>query len=165
MRHGEGTKFWKPELSNFGERAVIGKNCVIHSHVWIGDDVVIGDNVKVQAFSFIPPGVVIGNACFIGPRVTFTNDKHPPSPNWTQTIVEEYASIGAGAVILPGVRIGAHAKVGAGAVVTKDVPAGKTVVGNPARELVRTKWDGVKGAPFDEPLDERYPSYPQRVSQ
>src|SRR3990167_5303173 len=101
---GEGTKLWEPQLSNIGACS-IGNNCTIHSHVWVGDGVMIGDNVKIQAFSFIPPGVTIGNNVFIGPRVTFTNDKHPPSKNWSTTIVEDGVSIGAGAIILPGITL------------------------------------------------------------
>ena len=132
MKIGKGTKFWHKELSNIGD-CIIGKNCTIHSHVWIADRVSIGNNVKIQAFSFIPQGVRIGNNVFIGPRVTFTNDKHPPSNEWLITIVSDDVSIGAGAVILPGLTIGKGAKIGAGAIVTKDVPEKTLVYGNPAR--------------------------------
>jgi acetyltransferase-like isoleucine patch superfamily enzyme len=130
------TKIWHPELSNIG-KCKIGENCILHSHIWIGDDVVIGNNVKVQAFSFIPKGVTIEDGVFIGPRVTFTNDKYPPSggKGWSETKVRRNAVIGAGAVILPGITIGEGAIVGAGAVVTKDVPPNTTVVGNPAKPL------------------------------
>lgn len=115
----------------------IGLHCVIHAFVWIGPDVRIGSHCKIQAFAYIPTGVVIGNNVFIGPRVTFTNDKYPPSSGreWASTIVEDDVSIGAGAVILPGVTIGKGAVVGAGAVVTKNVSAGTTVVGNPAKKI------------------------------
>jgi UDP-2-acetamido-3-amino-2,3-dideoxy-glucuronate N-acetyltransferase len=138
MRTGKQTKIWHPELSNL-LNCVIGERTTIHSHVWIGDNVVIGDDCWVQAFSFIPDGVTIGNHVFIGPRVTFSNDKYPPAKrqDWLETIVEDFASIGAGAVILPGVRIGRKAMVGAGAVVTKDVPDGAIVYGNPARVAQR----------------------------
>ncbi len=108
---------------------------IIHSHVWIGDGVRIGKKCKIQAFAFIPGGVTIEDDVFIGPRVTFTNDKYPPSSgkHWAPTLVEKGAIVGAGAVILPGVTIGRGAIVGAGSVVTKDVPAHATVYGNPAR--------------------------------
>lgn len=138
---GFGTRLWYPEFSNIGN-CQIGSDCVIHSHVWIGDEVEIGDNVKIEAFSFLPPGVRIGDDVFIGPRVTFTNDKHPPSPSredWLVTLVKKGASIGAGAVILPGIVIGLNAIVGAGSVVTKNVPDGETWVGNPARRLNQAK--------------------------
>jgi UDP-2-acetamido-3-amino-2,3-dideoxy-glucuronate N-acetyltransferase len=137
MKAGLKTKIWHPELSTL-LNCVVGERCTIHSHVWIGDNVVIGDDCKVQAFAFIPDGVVIGNGVFVGPRVTFTNDRYPPASkaDWLGTTVEDGVVIGAGAVILPGVRIGARAFVGAGAVVTKDVPNGALVYGNPARERI-----------------------------
>lgn len=137
MKVGKDTIFHFPELSNIGD-CVIGSNCKIHSHVWIGDLVRIGDRVKIQAFVFIPNGVTIHDDVFIGPRVTFTNDRYPPSNDWQdkyQTIVESGVSLGAGAVILPGIKIRKNAKIGAGAVVTHDVPEGETWVGNPARPL------------------------------
>ena len=137
-------KYWHNRLSNISPKAIIGDGCVIHSHVWIGDGVEIGKNCKIQAFSFLPNGVVIGNDVFIAPRVTFTNDKNPPSgkDKWLMTWVGDGAVIGAGAVILPGVIIGMKSVVGAGAVVTKDVPDGVTVVGNPAKPLTRRSTKG-----------------------
>lgn len=128
-------EFWYPHLSNINEKAKFGRRCKIHSHVWIGRDVVIGHHVKIQAFTFIPDGVTIEDEVFIGPRVTFTNDKHPPSDGWSKTLVKKRASIGAGAIILPGVVIGEGAMIGAGAVVTKNVADFAVVVGNPARPL------------------------------
>lgn len=132
MRIGKGTKFWHKELSNIGH-CIIGEDCTVHSHVWIADRVKIGSRCRIQAFTFIPEGVRIGDDVFLGPRVTFTNDKHPPSSEWQVTIVEDHVRIGAGAVILPGVTLGKGCRIGAGAVVTRDVPAGELVVGNPAR--------------------------------
>lgn len=132
---GEGTKIWHPETSNlYGCR--IGKNCIIASHVEIGW-CTIGDNCKVQAFTYIPPGVTIGKDVFIGPRVTFLNDKYPPSDgkHWGEIHVGDHASIGGCAVILPGVHIGSGAMIGAGAVVTRDVAPSSVVVGNPARRV------------------------------
>ena len=132
----DGVMVWFEAQSNIGA-CEIGMGCIIHSHVWIGDGVIIGKRCKVQAFSFIPTGVTIESDVFIGPRVTFTNDKHPPSngKGWEKTLVCAGAVIGAGAIILPGITIGAKAIVGAGAVVTKDVPSGATVVGNPAKPV------------------------------
>ena len=131
---GKGTKLWHEHLSNIGS-CTIGKDGTIHSHVWIGDRVSIGDRCRVQAFCFIPTGVRIGNDVFLGPRVTFTNDKNPPSHEWQTTVVKNNVSIGAGAVILPGITIGENVRVGAGAVVTKSLPANGTYVGNPAKML------------------------------
>jgi acetyltransferase-like isoleucine patch superfamily enzyme len=107
----------------------IGEACTIHAPVWIGNGVVIGDSTRVQAFAFIPQGVTIGSGCFIGPGVTFTNDRHPPSLDWEETTVETGVSIGANSTILPGVTIGAGAVIGAGSLITHDVAPGATVYG------------------------------------
>jgi acetyltransferase-like isoleucine patch superfamily enzyme len=119
------TRIYHPEKSVIGECA-IGEDCTIHAPVWIGDGVVIGRGTRVQAFAFIPPGVTIGEDCFIGPHVCFTNDKHPPSDRsaWQPTVVEDGAVIGAGAVILPGITLGRGCRIAAGAVVTRDVEPG-----------------------------------------
>ncbi len=127
------TKIYNPELSNINPNAVIGEDCTIHSHVWIGDDVKIGNRVRVQAFAFIPPGVTIEDDVFIGPRVTFTNDKYPPSTEWSRTLVKKGASLGANVTVLPGITIGSNSRIGAGAVVTKDIPDNVVACGVPAR--------------------------------
>lgn len=123
---------WHPELSVILSDE-IGEDSTLHAFLWIGKGVKIGKRCKIQAFSFIPSGVTIGDDCFIGPRVTFTNDKHPPSAEWSDTVVEDHVSIGAGAVILPGVTIGTGAVIGAGSVITHDVAPGQTWYGAPAR--------------------------------
>lgn len=132
MRVHPSSHIWQPELTVILD-AEIGVDCTIHAFVWIGNGVIIGDRCRIQAHAFIPTGVRIGHDVFIGPSVVFTNDKHPPSVNWQATVVEDGAAIGANATILPGITIGAGSVVGAGAVVTRNVPAGATVMGNPAR--------------------------------
>lgn len=127
-------KIYHPEKSVLLD-FTIGDDCTIHAPVWIGNNVIIGNRVKIQAFAFLPDGVEIGDDVFIGPHVCFTNDRNPPSDKWEKTFVGNGASIGAGAVILPGVTIGENALIGAGSVVTKDVPSNTTVVGNPAKPL------------------------------
>ncbi|MGH8499265.1 MAG: WxcM-like domain-containing protein, partial [Methylococcales bacterium] len=86
---------------------------------------------------------------FVGPNATFTNDRFPRSKcypdRFAETIIEEGASIGANATILPGLRIGRYAMIGAGAVVTKSVPANAVVVGNPAVII------GYQAEPIDAP--------------
>jgi UDP-2-acetamido-3-amino-2,3-dideoxy-glucuronate N-acetyltransferase len=118
----------------------IGKNCRVESFVYIEEGVTVGDNCKIKPHVYIPSGVTIEERVFLGPNVTFTNDKYPQvKGDWKllSTVVGEGASIGAHSVILPGVRIGRNAMVGAGSVVTTDVPDNITVCGNPARPLAK----------------------------
>ncbi|HQM30694.1 MAG TPA: acyltransferase [Syntrophales bacterium] len=143
-RIGEGTKIWHPELVNlYGCR--VGNNCNIGAFVEIGPGVVIGNNVRIAAHCFIPEGVIIEDDCFIGPRATFCNDKNPPSSKdqWEGILVKRGASVGAHSVILPGVTIGEKARVGAGSVVTRDVPAGETVCGQPAKGDLYRRLKGI----------------------
>lgn len=132
MRAGPNCTIWHPELSVLLD-CTIGADCTIHAPVWIGNNVLIGERCRIQAFAFLPDGVIIADDVFIGPHVCFTNDRHPPSGAWQQTFVAQGAVIGAGAVILPGLTVGKYALVAAGAVVTKSVPARAVVKGNPAR--------------------------------
>lgn len=120
----------------------IGKECKIESFVYIEEGVKVGDRCKIKPNVFIPTGVTIEDGVFIGPNVTFTNDKYPRASNddfvLRETKICKGASIGAHAVILPGVKIGEDAIVGAGAVVTKDVPPDSIAIGNPARILAKS---------------------------
>jgi UDP-2-acetamido-3-amino-2,3-dideoxy-glucuronate N-acetyltransferase len=125
----------------------IGAETRIGTFVEVQRGAVIGSACKIQSHSFICDGVRIEDEVFVGHGVAFVNDKHPRATNgdgglqgdadWKllETVVERGAAIGSGATILGGVRVGTGATVGAGAVVTADVPAGATVVGNPARPL------------------------------
>lgn len=119
-------------------KAKIGQNCNICSHCFIENDVVIGDNVTIKCGVQLWDGLRVEDNVYIGPNVTFTNDKFPKSKNknWQllQTRICEGASIGAGATILPGITIGKNAVIGAGSVVTRDVPECETWVGNPAKK-------------------------------
>lgn len=113
----------------------IGKNCKIDSFVYVEEGVIIGDSCKIRPFVFIPTGVMIEDNVFVGPNVTFTNDKYPKvKGEWAllKTFVKSGAALGANSVILPGLTIGKEALVGAGSVVTKDVPDRAIVSGNPA---------------------------------
>jgi UDP-2-acetamido-3-amino-2,3-dideoxy-glucuronate N-acetyltransferase len=123
----------------------IGDGTRIGTFVEIQRGAVVGAQCKIQSHTFVCDGVTIGDRVFVGHGVMFVNDKRPGATaaggalqtedDWTllRTVVEDGASLGSGAVVLGGVRIGAGALVGAGAVVTRDVPAGATVAGVPAR--------------------------------
>jgi len=140
---GAGTRIWRQ--AHIREHAVIGESCNIGKGVYIETRVKIGSRVKIQNHVSIFEGVTLEDGVFVGPHVCFTNDLHPraitPDGNlktagdWqiTPTLVRYGASIGAGAVIVCGITVGAFALVGAGAIVTKDVPPHALVLGNPAR--------------------------------
>ncbi len=129
----------------------IGEGTKIAAFVEIQKNVKIGRNCKIEAFAFIPEGVVIEDNVFIGPHACFTNDKMPRATNkdgtiksaddWevAKTTVRKRASIGANATIICGVAIGENALIGAGSVVTKDVPANSIAVGNPAKVIGKIK--------------------------
>jgi UDP-2-acetamido-3-amino-2,3-dideoxy-glucuronate N-acetyltransferase len=142
---GEGTRIW--HQAQVRERARIGRSCIIGKGVYIDSDVVVGDRVKIQNGVSIYHGVTIEDGVFIGPHACLANDKLPRAitpdgelkrdADWQvgRILVQYGASIGAGAIILPGVTVGRFAMVGAGAVVTRDVAAHALVVGNPARRV------------------------------
>jgi UDP-2-acetamido-3-amino-2,3-dideoxy-glucuronate N-acetyltransferase len=125
----------------------IGDRTRIGTFVEIQRGAVIGRDCKIQSHTFICDGITIGDEVFVGHGVMFINDKRPRAANpdgslqtdadWTlaPTVVESRVSIGSGAVIMGGIRIGEGALVGAGAVVTRDVAPGETVAGVPARLL------------------------------
>lgn len=125
----------------------IGENSRIGTFVEIQKNARIGRNCKISSHTFICEGVTIEDGVFVGHGVVFVNDKYPKAVNldgslqtdgdWEcqATLVRAGASIGSGATILGGIVIGENALVGAGSTVTKDVPAGCTVVGNPAKIL------------------------------
>lgn len=132
---GANTRVWA--FVHILPGAQIGADCNLCDHVFIENDVVVGDRVTVKSGVQLWDGVRIEDDVFIGPNATFTNDPFPRSKQhleeYTTTLIQKGASIGANATILPGVTVGQNAMVGAGSVVTKDVPPNAIVKGNPAR--------------------------------
>ncbi len=121
---GAGTSIWQFCVVLAG--AKIGADCNICSHCFIENDVIIGDRVTIKCGVALWDGVRVEDGVFIGPNVTFCNDKYPRSKNkqfkCESVIIKKGASVGAAAVILPGVTIGENALIAAGSVVTRDVP-------------------------------------------
>jgi UDP-2-acetamido-3-amino-2,3-dideoxy-glucuronate N-acetyltransferase len=140
---GMGTRIWHE--AQVREGASIGDNCIVGKGAYIDFDVTIGNSVKIQNRASIFHGTTIEDGVFVGPHVVFTNDLRPRAINpdgslksdddWVvgPIVVHYGASVGAGAVVLPGVEIGRFALIGAGAVVTRSAPDHAIVVGNPAR--------------------------------
>lgn len=152
---GAGTKVW--QLAQVREDAELGENCIVGRGAYIGTGVRLGDNCKIQNHALVYEPAELAAGVFIGPAVVLTNDTYPRAVNPDGTLksasdwdavgvtIAEGASIGARAVCVAPVRIGAWATVAAGAVVTKDVPDFGLVVGVPAR---RVGWVGKAGAPL-----------------
>lgn len=152
---GEGTRIWHEAQVREGAR--VGAECVLGKGVYVDRDVVIGDRCKIQNRASLFHGVTLEDGVFVGPHVIFANDRFPRAVNPDNTLksdddwevepvlVRHGASIGAGAVVLPGVIIGAWAMIAAGAIVTASVPAHAILRGNPARI---TGWACVCGRPL-----------------
>ena len=136
-RIGSRTKIWA--FTHVLEGSQIGSDCNICEQVFIESGAIIGDRVTIKNGVQLWNGIEVENDVFIGPNVTFTNDKYPASLNKNfnlmPTIIRQGASIGANVTVLPGITIGRNSVIGAGAVVTKDVPDDDTVIGNPAKSI------------------------------
>jgi len=145
---GERVAIFHPDLVNlYG--CHVGNDTKIGSFVEIQKNAHVGSRCKISSHTFICEGVTIEDEVFVGHGVMFINDPHPRATSagelqteadWVvvPTRVCRGASIGSGATILCGITIGEKAMVGAGAVVTRDVAPGETVVGVPARVVLRS---------------------------
>ena len=115
----------------------IGNNCVIGTNCFVGMGSVIGNESRLQTGVFLPSRTVLEERVFLGPGVMCTDDRYPrvgnPSYVPEPPYFERDCSLGAGVVVLPGVRIGHHSLIGAGAVIIHDVAPYSVVVGNPSR--------------------------------
>ena len=128
---GKNVKVWN--YAYVGAKTQIGDNVKIGSLAHIDYDVRIGSGTKIEGLAYIPPLARIGKNVFIGPAAVLTNDPYPPSKRMIGVTIEDNAVIGARAVIKAGVTVGRGSVVAMGSVVTRDVPAGKVVMGVPAR--------------------------------
>jgi len=152
---GEGTQVW--HLAQVREGARLGAACIVGRGAYIGPGVHLGDHCKIQNHALVYEPASLADGVFIGPAVVLTNDHFPRAVNpdgslksahdWQPVgvTIERGASVGARAVCVAPITIGAWATVAAGAVVTKDVPAHALVVGVPARQV---GWVGEDGVPL-----------------
>lgn len=141
----EGARVW--HFAHLREHSVVGDGSIVGMGVYLDHDVEIGTNCKVGNYACLYYPAEIGDGVFIGPHALLLNDRYPRARNddgsivgpedWKPrgVIVEDDVSIGAGAVIMAGVRLGRGCRVGAGSVVLADVHPGITVAGNPARPI------------------------------
>jgi acetyltransferase-like isoleucine patch superfamily enzyme len=145
-----------------GERVILGDQSCVRERVTIGDDVVVGRGslvendttvgalTKIQAGAYITAYSTLEEQVFIAPCVVTTNDNFMGRTERRHELIKgptirRGARIGGGAILCPGIEIGAEAFVGAGAVVTKDVAPRAVVVGSPAHVI--------REVPDDELLD------------
>ena len=142
---GPGSVIWA--WSQVRENAVIGAQTSIGQGCYVGPGVRVGARCRIQNSALIYEPAVLSDGVFIGPGVVLTNDRFPRAVNtdgspkaaadWEQVgvTISQGAAIGARAVLIGPLNIGAWATVGAGAVVSRDVKPFSLVVGNPGRHI------------------------------
>jgi len=130
-----------------GDDLTTGHNALVREQTTIGDDVLVGtqtvidgytdvgSHVSLQSGAYVPSHTTIGQNVFLGPHAVLTNDPHPirQEVDLEGPTIEDGASVGANATLLPGVTVGRNSFVAAGAVVTEDIPTETLAVGAPAR--------------------------------
>lgn len=131
------------DLASIRERCRIDRKVIVGRGVTVENDVTIGEATKLQAEAYITALSVLEDHVFVAPAASTTNDNfmgrtEERFKHRMGAILRSGCRIGGGAVLLPGVEVGAEAVVGAGSVVTKAVPPAKVVYGVPAREVRQT---------------------------
>ena len=126
------------DLASVRERCVLGERVVVGRGTCVENDTSIGDFTKIQSNAYITAYMTIEDHCFIAPCVQTTNDNFMGRTERRHELIKgatirRGARVGGGVVLCPGIEIGEEAFIAAGAVVTKDAPAGKVLMGVPAR--------------------------------
>jgi acetyltransferase-like isoleucine patch superfamily enzyme len=124
------------------EQCRIGQSCIIARQVTLNYNAKVGDRTKIMDLSHVTGNCTIGDDVFISLLVGMTNDRLTESFDYSEgkvvgPTIEDGVTVGAGATLLPGIHIGKGAVVAAGSVVNRDVEAGSTVAGSPARRAKR----------------------------
>ena len=117
------------------EQTEIGNNCTVGTNSVLEGHIKIGSRVSIQSMVFIPLHTIVEDDVFLGPNCKLTNDKYVMRKEFKLIgpTIKKKASIGANAVIMPGIVVNEGAIIGASAVVTKDVPAYTIYTGVPAK--------------------------------
>lgn len=160
---GEGSSIW--HLAQVREGVHMGRDCVVGRGAYIGSGVQMGNGCKIQNYALVYEPAQLADGVFVGPAAVFTNDHFPRAVNpdlspksasdWEPVGVtcQEGASIGARAVCVAPVTIGAWAMVAAGATVVKDVPPHALVAGVPAKRIAWVGRSGEKLLPASDGTD------------
>lgn len=144
---GAGTAVWNH--AHIRERAQVGETCIVGEKTYIAYDVRVGNRVKIGGFVNICTAVTIEDGVMIAAGVVFTNERYPrattpdlqqlqpstPTDGTLQTVIRRGATLGASAVIGPGIEVGEFAMVGMGSVVSRSVQPFHLVAGSPARPV------------------------------
>ncbi|MFQ6485751.1 acyltransferase [Brachybacterium epidermidis] len=160
---GDGSAIW--HLAQVREGVHMGRDCVVGRGAYIGSGVQMGNGCKIQNYALVYEPAKLADGVFVGPAAVFTNDHFPRAVNpdlspkfasdWEPVGVtcQEGASIGARAVCVAPVTIGAWAMVAAGATVVKDVPPHALVAGVPAKRIAWVGRSGEKLLPASDGTD------------
>lgn len=165
----EGTKIGKNFQTGHNvtirEKTIIGDNCSVGTLGDVQKECNLGDFVRLHSNVFLGEYTKINNYVWLFPHVVVTNDKYPPMDNLTPCVIDEYAIVAAGAILLPGVKIGKNSLVAAGSIVSKDVEDYHFVKGTPSKDCGRVeniKDNGKDVYPWKDHLNE-YRGYPWQV--